>query len=177
MLFDFFPIVLFFAAFKLKGIYFATSIAIAATIVQIALTYLIKKKVDTMLWISLLVIAVFGGMTLALHNELFIKWKPTILYWIFSSIIFTGRLLFKKNVIALLLKSQISIPDTVCEKLNLSWGGFFAFLGGLNLYVAYSYSTSAWVNFKLFGILGLLVAFVIAQSIFLAKYIDPQKTN
>jgi intracellular septation protein len=124
-----------------------------------------------MLWISMAVLMVFGGSTILLHNELFIKWKPTILYWIFAAALIIAHISFKKNLIKALLGTQITVPDPLWNKLNFAWAGFFTIIGFVNLYVAYHYSTSAWVNFKLFGIMGFMLAFIVVQSIFLAPHI------
>ncbi len=197
LLFDLFPIIVFFIAYKLgdsnaeatrafmaslglpqpvggiekPGIYFATLIAIVASIVQIGWVKLRGHPVETMMWVSLGIIVVFGGATLWLHDESFIKWKPTVLYWIFSGIIF-GAAAFGRNVIKNLMKAQMELPDPAWSRLNASWGGFFAFMGVANLIVAFNFSTDAWVNFKLFGSLGLMLVFVIGQSMMLTKYMD-----
>lgn len=170
-LFEMFPIILFFTAYKFKGIYVATSVAIAASVLQITYAYFKNKKVEKPMIISLAVILIFGGATLLVHNELFIKWKPTVLYWIFAGALLAGRYGFNKNFIQAMLQKQITVPQQVWERLNLSWAIFFAAVGGLNIYVAYHYSTDIWVNFKLFGILGCMVVFVIIQSFMLAPYL------
>ena len=197
LLFDLFPIIVFFIAYKLgdsnaeatrafmaslglpqpvggiekPGIYFATLVAIVASIMQIGWVKLRGHKVETMMWVSLGIIVVFGGATLWLHDESFIKWKPTVLYWIFSAIIF-GAAAFGRNVIKNLMTAQMELPEPAWSRLNASWGGFFAFMGVANLIVAFNFSTDAWVNFKLFGSLGLMLVFVIGQSMMLTKYMD-----
>lgn len=170
-LFEMFPIILFFAAFKYRGIFFATGVAIAASLLQIGYTYLKNKKIETPMLISLAVILVFGGATLIVHNEIFIKWKPTILYWIFAMVLFTARIIWKKNLMQSMLGKQIDVPAPVWERLNYSWAAFFALMGGLNLFVAYRFPTNIWVNFKLFGIFGLMIVFVIIQGVMLSPYI------
>ena len=177
LLFDLFPVILFFVAFKIKGIYVATAVAIAATIVQIIWTKWRHGKVDTMLWVSFAIIGVFGGATLLLHDETFIKWKPTVLYWMFSVILLGSNLLFNKNLMRSLLQEKIALPLHVWNRLNLSWSLFFAVIGCINLYVAFNYSTDDWVNFKLFGLTGLMVVFILAQSAWLAKYVDEKKES
>jgi intracellular septation protein len=174
-LFDLFPVILFFVAFKLADIYVATGVAIAATFAQVGWLKLRGRKVDTMLWASLAIIVVFGGATLALHDETFIKWKPTILYWLFAVVLAGGEILFRRNVIRSLLGEQMQLPDHAWRKLNRSWAGFFAFMGAANLFVAYNFSTDAWVNFKLFGGMGLMLLFVLAQGMFLAKYVEDKQ--
>lgn len=177
LLFDLFPILLFFIAFKVKGIFVATAVAIAATVLQIIWSKYKHGKVDTMLWVSFAIIGVFGGATLALHDETFIKFKPSVLYWLFSVILLGSNLLFKKNLMRSLLSEKMALPVRVWNRLNLSWSLFFAVLGFLNLYVAFNYSTDAWVNFKLFGFTGMMLVFILAQSAWLAKYIDEKKEN
>jgi intracellular septation protein len=173
-LFDLFPVVLFFAAFKLFDIYAATAVAIVATILQVAWLKLRGKRVDVMLWASLAIIVVFGGATLLLQDETFIKWKPTVLYWLFGMVLAGGALFFRKNLVRALLSEQMKLPDPIWARLNWSWVGFFAFMGAANLYVAFNYSTDLWVNFKLFGGTGLMVGFVVVQSLVLAKYMDDE---
>ena len=202
-LFDMFPVILFFGVFKwgeghaeaaqamvgqyLSGlvsggsvgleqapILLATAVAIVATMAQIAYLLLRGRKVDGMLWVSLAIIVVFGGATIYFHNETFIKWKPTVLYWVFAVVLIGAQITMGKNLIRLMMKAQIDLPDPVWTRLNLAWAGFFAAMGALNLYIAFNFPTSVWVNFKLFGFMGLMIAFVIAQTMFLSKYIkDP----
>ncbi len=174
-LFDFFPIVLFFVAFKFAGIYVATATAIAATFVQIGWLKFRRRKVDTMMWVSLAIIVVFGGATLALHDETFIKWKPTVLYWLFGATLAGAQLLWRKNLIRAMLGEQVTLPDSAWARLNWSWVGFFAIMGVANLYVAFNFSTDAWVNFKLFGGMGLMLVFVVLQAVFLARHVQEKE--
>jgi intracellular septation protein len=200
LLFDLFPVILFFATFKfaekdpgwaagwvaalLGGgavdlkqapILLATVVVIAATVAQIAWVHFRHGKVDKMLWVSLVLVVVFGGMTLIFQDETFIKWKPTILYWVFSATLAFAALVLNKNPIKAMLGEQMTLPEPVWARVNLSWVGFFLFMGALNLFVAYNFSTDAWVNFKLFGGMGLLFAFVIAQGFMLSKYMEEEK--
>jgi intracellular septation protein len=177
LLLDFFPILLFFIAFKIKGIYFATAIAIVATVVQIIWTKYKYGKIDAMLWVSFALVSVFGGATLLLHDETFIKWKPSILYWIFSLVLLASNLFYKKNLMRSLLSEKIALPVRAWNRMNLSWSLFFAVLGFLNMYIAFNYSTEVWVNFKLFGFTGMMILFVLGQSAWLAKYIDEKKES
>ncbi len=174
-LFDLFPVILFFIAFKVSGIYVATGVAIAATFAQIGWLLARGRKVDTMLWVSLAIIVVFGGATLGLQDETFIKWKPTVLYWLFGAVLAGSSLIFRRNLIRKLMEEQVSLPERVWGLLNASWIGFFALMGAANLIVAFNYPTDTWVNFKLFGGMGLMLAFVVAQSLLLAKYIEEKK--
>jgi intracellular septation protein len=164
-LIDFFPIVLFFVAFKVKGIFVATAVAIIASILQIGYMFVMKKKVEPMMWLSLGIIAVFGGATLLLHDETFIKWKPSILYWTMGLAMLAGQLVFKKNAIKGLLGTQMTLPDASWRVMNLSWSVFFLLLGGVNLFVARTFSTDIWVNFKLFGIMGCILVFALIQGL------------
>jgi intracellular septation protein len=199
-LFDLLPIIVFFLAYKLgdtnaqatkafmdnlglppsptgkPGIYLATLVAITATFLQVAWVKLRGQKVEPMLWASLIIIVIFGGATLWLHDESFIKWKPTVLYWLFASVL-TGSALMGKNMIRSIMSAQMELPDQAWGRLNLSWAGFFAFMGLANLYVAWNYSTDAWVNFKLFGSLILMLIFVILQSLMLSKYLNKEESN
>ncbi len=177
-LFDLFPVLLFFIAFKFAGIYAATSVAIAATFGQIGWMWWRKRKVDHMLWASLAIVSVFGGATLLLHDETFIKWKPTVLYWLFAAVLFFSATVMKKNLIRAMLEAQMALPEALWTKLNASWIGFFSFMGAANLYVAFVFAkddTALWVNFKLFGGMGLMLAFVLAQGVLLAKYVEEKK--
>jgi intracellular septation protein len=176
LLFDFFPVLLFFVAFKLHGIFVATAVAMGATFAQIGWLWWRGRKIDKMLWVSLGVITVFGGATLLLENETFIKWKPTVLYWLFGMALLVASLAFKKNLVRSMMEHQVSLPDEVWRRLQASWIGFFAMMGALNLYVAYNYSTDAWVNFKLFGGIGLMFGFVLLQALLLARHVHDKNT-
>ncbi len=176
-LFDLFPVILFFVAFKFYGIYVATGVAIAATFAQIGWVLLRGRKVDNMLWVSLGVIVVFGGATLLLKDPTFIKWKPTVLYWLFGAALLVADMGFGKNLIRAMMEKQLSLPDPVWHKLLLSWAGFFGMMGVLNLYVAFNFSENDWVNFKLFGGMGLMFAFIILQAFVLGKYVDSKETK
>jgi intracellular septation protein len=175
LLFDLFPVILFFVTFKFAGVFTATAVAIAATFVQVGWVKFKHGKVDTMLWVSLGIISVFGGATLLLHDETFIKWKPTVLYWFFAVALLLAPVLFNKNLMRALLGEKIALPDPAWVKLNLAWSAFFAVLGLVNLYVAFNYSTDSWVNFKLFGATGMMLAFVVVQSLWLSKYVEEDK--
>jgi len=176
-LFDLFPVILFFAAYKFADIYVATGVAIAATVAQVGWVHFRHGKVDKMLWISFGLILVFGGMTLFLHDPTFIKWKPTVLYWLFATVLLGSALLFKKNLIRGMLEAQVTLPEPLWMRLNLAWVAFFATMGILNLYVASNYSEADWVNFKLFGGMGLMFAFIIAQGLLLAKYVEEKEPS
>ena len=169
-LFDLFPVILFFIVFKTMGIYAATTAAIAATLAQIGWVKYRHGKVDGMLIASGVIIVVFGGATLLLHNEAFIKWKPTVLYWMFAIVLFAAEMFWNKNLIRAVMDKQLVLPEPVWRKLNHAWAGFFALMGLLNLYVAFNFATETWVNFKLFGTMGLMLVFVVLQSLFLGKY-------
>jgi intracellular septation protein len=198
ILFDLFPVILFFGVFKLAGsnpdatqafatyigyqadplhlpVLFATATAIVATLAQIIWVKLRHGKVDTMLWVSFAIIVVFGGATLLLHDEGFIKIKPTALYWLFASVLLFSKIFFKKNLIRSLMEEKMRLPDRIWGQLNLAWSGFFILLGILNLYVAWNFSTDTWVNFKLFGATGIMLVFIILQAMMVAKHIETDK--
>src|SRR5260221_14334420 len=174
-LFDLFPVVLFFVAFKLADIYVATAVAMLTTAAQVAWLKLRRQRVPGMLWASFAIIAVFGGATLLLQDETFIKWKPTVLYWMFGVVLAGAALLFRRNLIRMMLSEQVQLPERIWARLNWSWIAFFTFMGAANLYVAYNYSTDLWVNFKLFGGMGLMLAFVLIQSLVLAQYLEDKR--
>lgn len=146
----------------------------AATFAQIGWLKLRGKPIELMLWVSLAIVVFLGGATLLLHNDTFIKWKPTVLYWFFAVVLLGGQWLFKKNIMRSLMGAQLKLPDPVWNKVNLSWSIFFALAGALNLYVAFNFATSTWVNFKLFGLLGLMIVFVIGQGLLLAKHVQEE---
>lgn len=178
LLFDLFPVILFFVAYKFADIYVATAVAIGATVAQIAWVWFRHRKVDTMLWVSLGLIAVMGGMTLALRDETFIKWKPTLLYWVFALVLLGSATLFGKNLIRVMMAAaQIEAPDQVWTRLNLAWAAFFVFMGAANLYIAQNFSTDFWVNFKLFGSMGLMLIFVLAQGFWLSRYMPDEQNK
>ncbi|HMT79972.1 MAG TPA: septation protein A [Azonexus sp.] len=200
LLFDLFPVILFFATFKyteknpelasswmgsllgfvpddikLAPILLATVVVIAATVAQIIWVHFRHGKVDKMLWVSLVLVVVFGGLTLAFQNEAFIKWKPTILYWVFAGSMAFSALILKKNPIKAMLGEQLTLPEAIWGKLNLAWIAFFLIMGVLNLVIAFNFSTDTWVNFKLFGGMGLMLVFVLGQGMLLSKYVEEEK--
>lgn len=201
-LFDLFPVILFFIAYKLgdanaeatrhilasvglpqptgvnekPGIYLATFVAMIASVAQISWVKLRGHKVETMLWVGFGIILVLGGATLWLHDESFIKWKPSVLYWATGSAIF-GAALFKRNLIRSLMGAQLELPEVVWSRLNLSWGVFFIAIGFINLWVAANFSTEDWVNFKLFGIMGLMLIFMVGQGMLLSRYMDKEENQ
>lgn len=175
--FDMLPVALFFAAYKLVDIYTATLVAIGTTAIQIAWVWWRHRKVDTLQWVGLGVIVVFGGATLLLHDETYIKWKPTVVYWLIALGLLASMYIFNKNPMRAMLGAQFALPEPIWARLNAAWAGFFALMGFLNLYVARSFSTDTWVNFKLFGFMGLMLAFVVAQGLMLARYVQDEPTD
>jgi len=150
----------------------ATLVAIIATAGQVGYLLARGRRVDNMLWISLAIIVVMGGATLLLRDATFIKWKPTVLYWAFALVLLAADLVFKKNLIRTMMREQMTLPDVVWGRLNLSWVGFFVIMGVLNLYVAKHFEESVWVQFKLFGSMGLMVLFVVAQAVVLSRFLE-----
>ncbi|MBH1957655.1 MAG: septation protein A [Burkholderiales bacterium] len=206
ILFDFLPIALFFGMFKyaeghkdwaagaatdwlgfmVSGsivgpaeapVLLATVVVIVATLAQILWIKARGRKVDSMLWVSLALVTALGSATIYFHSESFIKWKPTVLYWVMGASLLVGDLVFRKNGIKSLMGAQMSLPDAVWRKVNFSWVAFFAVMGCLNLWVAFNFPTSTWVNFKLFGGMGLMLGFILAQAFFLNKHIKPDTTS
>lgn len=172
-LFDFFPILLFFIAYKTYDIFVATAVAIAASFVQVGWYWLQHRKFEKMHLITLVLIAVTGGATLIFQDEAFIKWKPTVLNWAFGIAFLGSQFIGKKPIVQRMMESAVELPAQLWIKLNIAWAIFFIFLGFLNLYVAFSgqFDTDDWVNFKLFGMMGLTFLFIIGQAFFIGKYI------
>ena len=202
-LFDFLPILLFFAVFKyaeghkewaaafatsqfgflVSGnvvgineapVLLATVGVIVATLAQVLWLKLRGRRIDTMLWVSLGLVTVMGGATIYFHSETFIKWKPSVLYWVMGLAFWISQTLFRKNLLRALIGDQLALPPGVWQRLNFAWIAFFAFMGLLNLYVAYSFSTDTWVNFKLFGGIGLMLLFTIGQGFYISKHVEPE---
>jgi len=176
LLTDFLPILLFFVAYKMFDIYVATSVAIAATFLHVAITWLRTRKVAIMQLVTLAILVIFGGLTLYLHNEQFIKWKPTVINWLFGMAFLGSQFFGEKTVVERLMNGQINLPGQVWRRLNLGWVAFFLIMGGANLFVMYNFDRDTWVNFKLFGMLGMTMVFLVAQSFYLSRYITvPEK--
>lgn len=176
-LLEFFPIVLFFAAFKLYDIYVATGVVIAATIVQVCAYWLVYRKVETMHWITLGLILVMGGATLYLQDEQFIKWKLSIIEWLFGGAFLASQFFGNKTFIERMMGANLELPHHLWKRLNLSWSLFFISIGFLNVYVMNHYDTDDWVSFKTFGVPGLMVIFIAVQILFLYKHIPNPETK
>jgi len=204
LLFDFLPIILFFVAFKVADankaaaaafatshfsfvvsggivgpeeapVLLATVVVVIATLAQVAWLLARGKKIDLMLWVSLALVVVMGGLTIWLHSETFIKWKPTLLYWVMATALLVAWLGWRKNLIRTLLGEQLTLPEPVWQRLNTAWTAFFVLMGALNLWVAYNFATPTWVNFKLFGIMGLLLVFALGQGLYLSRYMSDEE--
>lgn len=200
LLFDLLPVILFFVTFKVAGawpqaslalagstlgwmigdgqvpagqapILLATAVAIIASLLQVAIVLARGRRVDAMLWVSVAVIVVFGGATIWFHDETFIKWKPSILYWLFGAALVAGHVIWKKNLLRTLLGQQLDVPPPVWQTLLWAWVAFFAAIGAVNLAVAYTVSTETWVNFKLFGLFGLTLVFTLGIGLYLARHV------
>ncbi len=205
LLFDFLPVILFFGTFKFAEadknwasafatehlgfmvsdgvvgpmqapVLLATAVVILATLAQVGVMLALRRKIDAMLWVSLVLVVGLGSATVWFHNETFIKWKPTVLYWVFATILTASVTLWRKNLIQKLMGDKIALPDPIWSRLNVAWVLFFAVMGALNLYVAYSFTTDIWVNFKLFGGLGLMIVFTLAQGLYLHKHMGDVMT-
>jgi intracellular septation protein len=184
LFFDFLPIALFFIAYKfgggtyhwdgqeylLKGIYVATAVMIVASILQVTITWLLTRKIEKSHLITLVLVLLLGGATLWLQNPNFIKWKPTAVNWLFAFIFFASMAFTKKSLLERMMAEHIKMPGPIWLRLNIAWIIFFISSGCANLYVAFNFEEATWVNFKLFGLLGLTIIFIIGQSIYLAKH-------
>jgi len=206
LLFDFLPLLLFFATFRVAEgqpaaaaafateyfgglvsggvvgtaeapVLLSTVVVIVATLSQVAIMKLLRRKVDLMLWISLALVVVLGGLTVWFHNETFIKWKPSGLYWAFALAFWSSQALFGTNLLKRLIGEQITLPDPLWRRLNLAWVLFFAGMGLLNLWVAYQFDTRIWVNFKVFGATALMLAFFIGQGLYLSRHLPDEEES
>lgn len=199
ILFDLFPIILFFAAYQVGKFYpvtaqeallalgitlhagskpamfLATATVMFATFFQVCWMWLKHRKVETMLWVSFLIVLVMGGATLLFQDQTFIKWKVTVFYWVLAIALGLAPIFFERNLIRLAMEKQISLPDTVWTKLNMGWAGFFTLLGMANLYVAFNHSDDIWVYFKFPGVPIVLVLFMVVQVIYLSRHIKEEE--
>ncbi|MBC7715895.1 MAG: septation protein A [Pseudorhodobacter sp.] len=155
----------------------ATLVVMAATLAQILFLLARGKKIDMMLWISLALVVLLGGATVWFHSETFIKWKPSVLYWAMGLSFWISQTFFRKNLLQAMMGEQLQLPSGVWQRLNFAWIAFFALMGLLNLYVAYTYDTATWVNFKLFGGMGLMLVFTLAQGVYLTRHMKPEEAG
>lgn len=170
-LFEFFPIVLFFITYKLYDIYIATAVIIVATVIQVAYTWFKHHKVPVMQLVTLALVVVMGGATLYLHDEQYLKWKFSIIEWLFGIVFLGSQFIGKKTFIERMMSGNLTLPALIWKRLNLSWAGFFISVGFINVYVMYHYNTDDWVTFKTFIAPGLMVVFIVLQMVFLYKYV------
>lgn len=174
--FDFLPVLLFFIAYKFYGIFVATAVVIVASLVQITFLWIKHRRLETMHLVTLVLVVLLGGATLLLQDETFIKWKPTAVNWLFALVFLASEFVGKKNIIQRMMESHLTITSPkVWTRLNILWVSFFLVMGLLNLYVAFNFETNTWVNFKLFGMMGLTLVFVFIQGVYLAYHIAPEE--
>lgn len=176
ILLDFFPIALFVAAYKWHGIYVGTAVLMAATLVQSGVMYAIDRKLATLQKVTLGLVLLFGTLTLVLQDERFIKWKPTVLYIGMALVLALALWVWKKNLLQLLLGTQLTLPTAVWDRLNTVWVAYFLFMGGINGYVAAYFSTDEWVNFKLWGYVFPLM-FIVGQGLYIARYLKTDEPS
>jgi intracellular septation protein len=174
-LFDFFPIILFFIAFKLYDIFVATGVMIAATLIQVGFNWFRHRKVETMQLVTLGLVVVFGGATILLHDEQFVKWKLSIVEWLMGLGFIGSQFIGEKPFVERMMSKSLTLPDPVWRRLNLMWGLFFISVGFINVYVMFQFNTEQWVNFKTFGVPGLLLVFIALQMAYLYKHIPDSK--
>jgi intracellular septation protein len=178
-LYELLPVLLFFIAFKFYGIYVATTVGIVISFVQLILSTILFKRLDKKQLVTLIIFVIFGGMTLYFHNPIFVKWKPSIVFWIFGIVLFFSHFIGKKTLMQRMLEAMLegkaTLPDFVWTRLNIAWTLFFITMGTINIYVAYTFTTETWVNFKLYGIMGLLLVFSFLQAFYLARYMSETK--
>ncbi|KPJ67779.1 MAG: septation protein A [Coxiella sp. DG_40] len=170
LLFDFFPILLFFVTYKLFNIYLATGVAMIASFLQVISHWIKYRYFESLHIITLVIILILGSVTIVFHNTMFIKWKPTAVYWLFALFFLSTQFIGNKTLVQRMMDNKLTLPKLIWIRLNLSWTVFFTTMGIANLYVVYNFSTNAWVNFKLFGTLGITLIFIILQAVYIAKY-------
>ena len=174
---DLFPVILFVIAYQMYDIYMATMVLMVAIVAQIALLWLTRRPIEKMHWITLVLVIAFGGLTLGLRDPQFIMWKPTVINWLFAATLLLSEFFMQRSIMRRMLDSIAIFPTHVVSRLNWAWALFLFSLGILNLYVAYNFSEETWVNFKLFGLMGLSLVFVIGQSLYLARYMQDPDNN
>jgi intracellular septation protein len=181
LFYEIFPVFLFFLAFKFYGIYVATVVGIVTTFLQVITTRIWQGKWDRKQLVTLAVFLVFGGMTLYFHNPIFVKWKPTVVFWVFALFILGSQFFSQKPLMQRLMKNMLqdndTVPMRVWKRLNLIWAVFFIGLGGINLYIAYYFSNDAWVNFKFYGVTSALFLLSIFQAIYLMRYLSETRSE
>jgi intracellular septation protein len=202
ILFDLLPIILFFTSFKwaeghkeavaqwmtqhigfaVSGgvvglteapVLLATLVVIAGTLLQVIALKALRKPVDKMLWAGLVIVVVLGGLTLWFHDETFIKWKPTVIYWVMGAGLLVSDVIMKRQSLSKMMGGQIDVPAAIWRQMAWAWVGFFAAMGFINLYVAFNYPLDVWVSFKMWGSLGLTLVFTMAQGLYLGKHMQP----
>ncbi|OQK18032.1 septation protein A [Methyloprofundus sedimenti] len=177
LLFDFFPIVLFFIAYKTYDLFVATAVVIAATFVQVGYNWFRHRKVETMQWVTLGLMVVMGGATLYLQDEQFIKWKLTIIEWLFGIVILGSHFIGKKTIIEKMMGGNIELPNKIWSILNFVWALFFISVGCINIYVMFNYDTETWVEFKTFGVPALMSVFILLQVIFMYRFMPDTESE
>jgi intracellular septation protein len=206
LLLDFLPLVFFFATYKIAGLHadaaatfathwlggivsggvvgakeapvlLATVVVVAATLLQVVWMHLNKRKIDFMLWVSLTMVVLLGGLTVYLHNETFIKWKPSIAFWAMGLMFWGSQTFFHRNLLRSTLGSELELSDKVWQRLNFAWVAYFALMGLVNLWVVYSFSTDAWANFHTFGSTVLSVLFILGQGVYLSRHMEPVQAD
>jgi intracellular septation protein len=174
LLFDFFPLIAFFAAYKLGGVFVATGVLIAAVLVQVCVQWIRHRKVSSMMLVSAALVLVFGGLTLWIHDEAFIKWKVTVVNWLFAAGFLISQFVGEQPIIQRMMSGNVTLERPVWLRLNAMWAAFFFVLGAINLYVMFSFSTDVWAKFKVFGVIGLTLIFALAQGFWLASRLPQQ---
>ncbi|WP_207063972.1 septation protein A [Motiliproteus sp. SC1-56] len=178
LLFDFLPIAIFFGVYKYTGdIIIATAVLIPATLVQMIFTWVRTHKIEKMQLVTLVLVIVLGGLTVLFQDKTFIQWKPTIVNWLFALAFLGSHYIGAKPIVQRMMESSIELPEPVWGRLSWAWIGFFVTMGALNLFVAFTMSEETWVNFKLFGMLGLTLVFIIAQGVYLSRHLSHNENS
>ena len=170
-------LIAFFVTYKWQGIYAATAVIMVGSVVAVAASWLMTRKVKPILLITMVLALFLGGLTLFFRDPVFLKWKFSIVEWFLGAWILASHLLGRKSFIRLAMEESLTLPEAVWSRLNLMWGGFFLFLGTLNVYVIYNFSTDEWVKFKVWGSTGLIMLFAVAQAVYLSRHMPQEEKN
>ena len=175
LLLDFLPILSFFVAYKFSDVYVATGVMMGVLLLVVAFQWIRHRKIGPMLIVSAAVGLIFGGLTIWLHDQTFVQWKPTVVYWLMAGALLAGGIFTKKPTIQYLMDTALQLPDAVWRTMNTVWAIGFAVIGAINLAVMYSVDFDTWVNFKAFGLTALTLVFAVGQSFWLANKLPPEE--
>ncbi|GGK74168.1 septation protein A [Amphritea balenae] len=178
LLLDFLPVIIFFIVYKsTDDIILATAILIPATLLQMLYTWIKTHKIEMIQIVTLVLVVLLGGATVIFQDKTFIQWKPTVVTWLFAAAFLGSQFIGQKTIIQRLMGGTIELPAPAWKQLNIAWIVFYLILGATNLFVAFTMSEETWVNFKLFGMLGLTLIFILLQGFYISKHMEPEEAD